>query len=120
MKMKGNVDKSIPNEASYRWLWGSRVGIGTVFGANESSLLKSGETPGAMGRQTMTFDTPELRLEGDKLFLGDKDVFQDIEKMIKENDALLKQGDITAGLPEEDLLPGHVMPAMIHITSTSA
>ncbi len=62
----------------------------------------------------------EIKLENDKLFLEGRDVFSELFERVRKDETLIAQRTFTVGLPEEDITPGHVVPATIVTVSGSS
>lgn len=61
----------------------------------------------------MELFSTDVELVGDELRVGGKSIFGDLMERAKQESTLIGQRSLTAGLPEEDLSPGHVVPAVI-------
>ena len=61
----------------------------------------------------MELFSTDVELVGDELRVGGKSIFGDLMERAKQEGALIRQRSLTAGLPEEDFSPGHVVPAVI-------
>ena len=62
----------------------------------------------------------DVRVENNKLFVDGKNLFAELFDRSQREEPLVKQGLLSAGLPEEDLAPGHVIPASILTISGSS
>ncbi len=61
----------------------------------------------------------DVRIVGDDLIVEGKYRFAELVERAKKERAVVQQGAFTQGLPEEDLLPGHVVPAVLLSTLRS-
>ena len=55
----------------------------------------------------------DVKLIGDELVVEGLTTFGELMERAQREEPLVRQGSLTAGLPDEDLSPGHVMPAVV-------
>ena len=74
----------------------------------------------AQGEEKVKIIPADIRAENNKLFVDGKNLFAELFDRSQREEVLVKQDSLTAGLPEEDLAPGHVIPASILTISGSS
>ena len=68
----------------------------------------------------MKITSTDVQLENGTLVVNGKKSFSELQERTEREEPVVRQRSLIAGLPDEDLTPGHVMPPVILTVSRAS